>query len=280
MQRYFLCLVLSVLALSTPAQDEPGKDGEGILVHQLANEGFLLVAGESAVLIDAFVAEPYSIYGALEGEALDALHAGTGVFAPVDLALASHVHRDHFQGEPAQRFLAARPDVVLATSPAVIDALWAAEAISLDRIQEDAVRRHYPADGEEEVLEHAGIRVTFLALAHGPSPRDPTGNMGHVVTLGGVTALHVGDAAMLPERFARYRLPERGIDVAFVPYWYFQDRGGREIVEKHFRPAKLVACHVPPRELEQVTRDLARDFPDVIVFQRALESRRFQDVRE
>ena len=50
-----------------------------------------------------------------------------------------------------------------------------------------------------------------------------------------------------------------------------------EVIDEHFLPAKLVACHIPPAELEAVTRRLARDHPDVLVPQRALELFRFGD---
>ncbi|HVS17038.1 MAG TPA: hypothetical protein VMT18_00455 [Planctomycetota bacterium] len=52
----------------------------------------------------------------------------------------------------------------------------------------------------------------------------------------------------------------------------------RPIVEERLRPARLVACHIPPGELEQVTRRLAADAPDVLVPQRALQRFEFTDL--
>lgn len=140
-----------------------------------------------------------------------------------------------------------------------------------------AIRALSPEPGEEEALEVGRIRIELLRLSHGTGRFASIQNLGHVVTVGGVTALHVGDAEMLAASFAPYRLGERGIDVAFVPYWYFDDPTGRRIVDEHFRPAKLVACHVPPRELEDVTRRLARSDPDVLVPQEAFEVFRVRD---
>ena len=84
---------------------------------------------------------------------------------------------------------------------------------------------------------------------------------------------------MVPKTFAGYRLRQRGIDVVFVPYWYFGDEKGRRIVDRHFRPAKLVACHIRPRDLKAVTRQLAKTDPDVIVPRRAFEVFRVRDQR-
>lgn len=273
-----LLLVPLGLALDGNQDTEPPeKKPVELEVRALANEGFLLSVGDDVVAIDAFVAEPYVGYAALSGEPLDALLSGTGPFESLDVVLASHYHRDHFQGEPAQRFLAARPECLFASSPQVIDALWTAETEALEGVQEDMIRDFLPKPKKEDLLEVGKIRIEILRLSHGTGRFASVQNLGHVITIGGVTALHVGDAAMVPENFAAYHLPKRGIDVAFVPYWYFDDPNGLRIVAEHFRPAKLVACHIPPRELKAVTARLAEHHPDVQVPQRALELFRFKD---
>lgn len=76
---------------------------------------------------------------------------------------------------------------------------------------------------------------------------------------------------MAPGTFAAYRLRERGIDVAFVPYGYFDSENGLRIVNEHFRPARLLACHIPPGELEAVTKRLAASRPRALVPQHVLE---------
>ncbi len=257
--------VLCTLPLQDPA---PTADGASLEVRFVANEGFLLRAGEATVVIDAFLAEPYSIYGALEGQPLEELVTASGAFADVDVALASHVHRDHFQPEPARLFLEASPETRFVSSPQVLEALRAGAG-------EDGATlggARYPEPGETERLEHAGVAVDFLRLSHGTGRHARIQNLGHVISLGGVTALHVGDAAMVPANFAPFDLPARELDVVFVPFWYFGDADGRRIVDEHFRPAKLIACHVPPKDLAQVTRQLAQSDPDVVVPRRALET--------
>ena len=274
-------LTLSLLTCLPLQEDAPSRNedpADGLLVRALANEGFLLEYGDTRIVIDAFVTEPYSIYAALEEELREQLVTASGPFANVDLALVSHVHRDHFQARAAQRFLAASPRTRLWSSNAVIDGLWETESEATERLNLDAIEAVYPDVGEESRRTHERATITFFPLSHVDQGRDAFGNLGHVIELGGVRALHVGDAAMNEEVYAAYGLGERGIDVVFVPYWYFLDANGRRIVERHFRPAKLIACHVPPRELQKVTAQLARRFPDVVVFQEQLEARRFRDL--
>jgi L-ascorbate metabolism protein UlaG (beta-lactamase superfamily) len=135
-----------------------------------------------------------------------------------------------------------------------------------------SVRAVLPEAGKSESLTVGAIRVEFLRLSHGTGRFAEIQNLGHLVTLGGRTVLHVGDADMVPANFAAYDLAARKIDVVCVPYWYFGDEAGEKIIAEHFRPAQLIACHIPPDELVQVAQRLAAEHPDVLVPRRALES--------
>ena len=266
-----LLIALAPYRQDAPAGEVPAPRPEPVLeVRALANEGFLLRVEDELVLIDAFVAEPYYDYAALEGEVLESLLAAEGAFASADLALVSHVHADHFQADPARRFLASATECTFVSSPQVCAELQRAGELP-------RVRSVLPEPEKSERIEIGGIRVEFLRLSHGTGRFASIQNLGHLITIGGVTALHVGDPATDVETFAAYELRARGIDVAFVPYWYFDDPAGLRIVAEHLRPARLVACHVPPRELEAVAERLAKAHPDVLVPKKPLERFEFRD---
>lgn len=99
-------------------------------ITDLANEGFLLACGETRVLIDAFVPEPYLTYGAVPGETWQQMIDREPPFDRVALALVSHVHRDHVQPDAAVRFLSAHPETRLITSPEVVAKLRAVEGFA------------------------------------------------------------------------------------------------------------------------------------------------------
>ncbi len=281
-----LLLGLSLPCLPLPLQEDQAAPTPAPIettpsefeVFFLANEGFLLRAGDDAVLIDAFLGEAYVGYGYLAAGPLEDLLDGRAPLDSVDLALASHVHRDHFQGEVGQRWLHSRTEGVLASSPQVIDALLEAEGPGIQGERFEDLLAFLPEAGDEEEIQVEGVHVSFLRLSHGTGRFATIQNLGHVITLGGVRALHVGDAAMVPGNFAPYDLPSRGIDVVFVPYWYFEDPAGREIIQDHFRPAQLVACHIPPKDLETVAGKLGGSHPDVWVPRTPLERARFRDL--
>ena len=251
-------------------EQSPESGAASVEVCMLANEGFLLSAGDKSVLIDAFVAEPYAGYGSLSGDALDALLEAREPFAGVELALTSHVHRDHFQPEPAQSFLAAAPDCVFATSPQVIDALWSTEVAD---VREESVRDILPKPGETKTLELDGIRVDFLQLSHGI---EGLTNLGHIITNGGMKILHVGDAEKYASSFAPFAKLLRDVDVALIPSWYFSASVGGKILATHLASAQLVACHIPPKDLKKTIAAFERKKADVIVFGAALDRKVFR----
>ena len=259
------------LLLFPPASATQGAEAETqpepreIEVVHLANEGFLLRAGEDAVLIDAFVAEPYSIYAALSPEAADALATAAAPFDKVKVALASHVHRDHFQPEIAGAFLDSAPSAVFASSP---DAL---ELLRQELGSSKGMRAVLPEEGQRVTLDVEGVQVEFLRLSHGTGRFQSIQNLGHVIRIGGQKILHVGDAQVAPQVFAPYELVKERIDVALVPYWYFDSPEGRRIVKEQFNARHVVAVHVPPRELRAVTTRLSEE--GIHVFQRCLEAK-------
>lgn len=264
-------------AAEVPAGTEPAA-APGVDVIQLANEGYLLRSGDTAVLIDAFVAEPYSIYAALPPEVHADMVAGRPPFDGIDLALVSHAHRDHFQPESAAAFLVQHPATLLATSPQVLEALASASSpAEADRegAPRAVTREVLPEPGQTLLLDHAGVYVEVLRLSHGSGRFASIQNLGHLVTIDGVTVAHLGDAEIGEEIFAPYALAERGIDVALVPYWYLVSAPGRRLVARHFPEAQIIATHVPPEELDAVRRGLAASHPDAVLLREPLDSRRF-----
>ena len=121
-----LALVVAIL-LATPLSAPRADDATATLQVQpaaaaqlavtfLANEAFHVSDGEHAVILDAFVMQTYLQYGALQPATWRALCAGEPPFDAIDLALVSHVHRDHHQPAASHEFLEKRPRVPLVTS--------------------------------------------------------------------------------------------------------------------------------------------------------------------
>ena len=251
-------LLLALLA-STGAGAAPDCTAEGNLsVTFLANEGFLLRAAGTGVLVDAFVIERHAGYGALSGELAAALRTASPPFDTVRVALASHVHRDHFQPEPARDFLLATSRVRLASTPQVLEALRSVHP-ALDARLEEVL----PAPGRVSRLDFPDVKVEVLRLSHGRNSR--VENLGHIIDIGGWRVAHVGDAEPYEDSYAPYALSARGLRLSLIPYWYFQSEDGRTIVAKHLRAPHMIAVHIPPDQTTDVGDALAETYPDVVV---------------
>lgn len=259
----FKILVIPLLLLSIHGLAVAESDLE---VTYLANEGYLLRAGDQAVIIDGFVTEPYSIYGAVPPDAWAKMIAGEPPFEKIDVALVSHIHRDHVQPDAARTFLERHPETVFASSPHVVDAVGG---------QAESRRMYWPAPGTVGNLEHNGVRVQLFRLPHGGQRHKAIQNLGHVIEIGGFKILHIGDADGSEKNYEPYELSAQGIDVALVPYWFLLETAGRELVANHLQGRFTVASHVPPEQLDEVAEQLARTMPEAVLFRSSMESRRF-----
>lgn len=258
---------------STFPETSPPQEGAGQLtVTFLTNEGFALSSADATVLIDAFVTEPYSVYPAVPEGIYDLLVQGELDLPPVRLALASHVHRDHFQPAAAARFLRAHRQTVFVSSPQVVDALLEAAPDLAQEVESGRIRALLPEAGESESLAVAKIRVELLRLPHSSARFAPIQNLGHVIHLGGRSVLHVGDADVARENFAPYRLDERNLDLALLPVWYFFSDGGQVLVDDEIQAQHFVAAHLSHDEVAQATALKEELRPGVYLPYRPLDS--------
>ena len=137
------------------------------------------------------------------------------------------------------------------------------------------IREIDPQYGQPAVIEVGDAKVTVFPLSHGTRKDALIQNYGHLVELGGVSVLHVGDAAMFPEEFERAGLAERKVDVALIPFLYFQPGPGSDLVSRYLDAPLKIAVHIPPGEMGEVKAYMAESYPKVVILERPLERIRF-----
>lgn len=246
---------------------------EGVEVTYLANAGFHLRSGAYSVLIDAFVRDPVSSYAALTPELHKQLVAAAPPFEGITAVLVSHNHADHVQLRSLERYLKANPEALLMTSSQVARALkeTARDYPSIQR-QVSPVRA---VPGTPTRLEQQAVAIEFLALTHAGNQKEEIVNLGHLIEMGGLRILHVGDAAPSALNFTAYHLAEKAIDLAIVPYWFLGSPEALQTLEQEIHPRSVIACHVPPGDWEKVKELVDQELPGVILFRESLESRTF-----
>ena len=244
-----------------------------IVITQLANEGVIIEGGQTRIMIDGMVVEPYSIYGGLPAVAIPDFRAASGAFADIDLALVSHRHHDHNQPRFACEFMQASSDTRLETSAQVLGLMR--EKCREFVTTSPRIRTIDPQYGAHHEITKSDARVTVFPLSHGTRKYARIQNYGHLVEVGGITLLHIGDAAMNPADFERAGLGEQRVDVALIPFWFFQPGPGVAVIETYMDAALKIAVHIPPGEMEEVKEHLSENFPKVLILEQPLEQVRF-----
>ena len=244
-----------------------------VTITKLANAGVIISSGEKRVMIDGMVVEPYSVYGSLPPEAVPSFNQALAEFASVDLALVSHRHHEHNQPEFACDFMRASHGTELYSSAQVLGLMR--EKCRDFMTGSPRVHEIDPQYGAPAVIEMPGIRVTVFPLSHGTRKDARIQNFAHLVEMGGVSVLHIGDAAKNPEDFERAGLAQRKVDVALIPFLYFQPGPGTELITKYLDATLKIAVHIPPGELAEVKAYMAESFPKVVIFEQPLQEIRF-----
>jgi L-ascorbate metabolism protein UlaG (beta-lactamase superfamily) len=245
-----------------------------VTITQLANDGVILSDGASArVMIDGMVTEPYSLYGGLPKEAADLFFKAAGPFAGIQLALVSHQHPEHNQPGAACRFLQTSSGTFFVSSTQVVDLMR--EKCRQFIITSARIRTIDPQVDRPEILTVQGARITVFPLSHGVGNYAALQNFAHLVEIGGLRVLDVGDAAMDPTDFQRAGVAGMNVDVALIPFWYFQPGPGGDILRQFLDVPHQIAVHIPPGEMAEVRQYLQAEFPQVVVMDQALQQVQF-----
>ena len=234
-----LCL-LAALALAA-ASAAPAADGApGVAVTHLANEGFLIEAGETRVLVDALTGDGLRGYPAVPRPLRDELEGARGRFAGVDLILVSHYHADHFDAAAVARHLKANPAAVFLSTPQAVEELRAELGDDARGLEILAV---HPAEGASARIELPGVEVEALNLHHGRGR--PIENLALILRLGGLELLHVGDTVTAASDLEPYREQLRAVDVWLIPDWLLGEPAWQAARARADGETWLVAMHLP-----------------------------------
>jgi L-ascorbate metabolism protein UlaG (beta-lactamase superfamily) len=274
-------LIFILLRCPLAAQDE------SLDVTYIANEGFLLVAGGTGVLIDALFTDRSIQYADVPADSLlSRIVGGAPPFHDVQVMLVTHAHRDHFAAAPVGECLRENKDITLICPPQAVHALQN-ECDDWGTLR-DQVVEVLPAPASFQQHAVGGIQIKALRIDHSPyMVKDPqTGesvnrhrnvqNVAYIVTLGGFKVLHVGDATLATSEsvFAQNTLLDERIDVAFLGF-YDQNEISQRVLTRYIQPRKIVFMHLP-RERTQVDAletQLHQKFPTSLIFKSPLEKK-------
>lgn len=248
--RLFCCLILLLYTNAAAFAKTPGSTSVTTHAQYMANEGLMVVQGDTKIVFDPLFRNSYGQYQLLPEAMEKALFAGEPPFDGIDAVFISHYHGDHFSPVDVLRLLKSQPDIRL-YAPSQAVTVLASLAGEQDKIVLDQIITVSLAYKDAPVtLEMDGLLIEAVRIPHSgwPTGRLDVENISWRVTLNETTTvLHMGDADPNDVHFemdAEY-WDKRFTHMAFPPYWFFSSAGGRDILENHVRPGHSVGIHVP-----------------------------------
>lgn len=236
----------------------------------------MVTDGETRILIDAMVVEPYSVYGGLPVDVAPMFDNLQGPFADIDLVLVSHRHHDHNQPAYACEFMQNSFGSEFKSSEQVIGLMR--EKCRQFTTTSPQIETIDPQYENPLVFEIEGAKVTVFPLSHGTRKYARLQNYGHLIEMGGMSILHMGDAAMNAQDFARAGLDTTRVDVALIPFWFFQPGPGGDVVDRFFSDSRKIAVHIPPGEMDEVKIHVSENYPEVLILTKTLDKASFSPI--
>lgn len=236
------CLTVTLfLALQCPL---PVPDR--VVVTLVGNAGFRIQGPRHTLVIDALLEPSQTTDDDFHlfppARLLASLTARPTAGPPLQLALVTHAHADHFDCGVAASFLRHNPDAVLVGPGDVVDAVRRAAG---SRVEKQLVGVAGDADRGALRLTWPGGTATAVPARHSGHPVVVGDHVLYVVEIDGFRVLHVGDVAPSATSFTNLDPTWLEVDVAFLPDWFVTDPEGRDVVTRLIRPEHVVLMHVP-----------------------------------
>ena len=220
------------------------------IAHYMANEGLMVVNGDTKVVFDPLFRNGYGQYQLLPKEMEEALFAGAPPFDGIDAVFVSHYHGDHFSPEDVLRLLKVQPGIQLYAPGQAVSGLRSVAGVQDERVFERVTAVDLAYKDAPVTLEMDGLLIEAVRIPHSgwPTGRVDVENISWRVTLNETTTvLHMGDADPNDVHFARDAAywDKRHTHMAFPPYWFFGNNQGPGIIENRIKPDHSVGVHVP-----------------------------------
>jgi L-ascorbate metabolism protein UlaG (beta-lactamase superfamily) len=246
-------VTVAVAAWANPVTSQVDRN---CAVRYIANAGVLFETKNRSFLIDSPIREGIPPYATPTEAQRQAVESARPPFQAVSAILITHWHEDHLSAEAVAAQLRASPDTVLVSSQEVVERVRGADS-SLPAQRFVAIT---PGPGESRRTLVAQVPVHVLRIRHNPARRLPEQHVGFLIE-GCQTLLHSGDADPVADNFGVLKsLPP--VQVGVLPFWYVLDEDSRAMVRSAIGPSRVLAVHLPPDDVPDVSRRLA-GVPDV-----------------
>ena len=250
MNKILLRMLLSLLWTVNCYADSSDSNTSVSRAQYMANEGLMVVQGDTKVVFDPLFRNSYGQYQLLPKEMEDALFSGQPPFDGIDAVFVSHYHGDHFSPADILRLLKEQQGIHLYAPVQAVNGLRSVSGTNDEKIFERVTAVELAYKDTPVTLEMEGLLIEAVRIPHSgwPNGRLDVENISWRVTLNETTTvLHMGDADSNDVHFARDAAywDKRHTHMAFPPYWFFTTSQGPGILGNRIKPDHSVGVHVP-----------------------------------
>lgn len=249
-QRLLQLLTLVLLTTGIALAKNPDITHAPSSAVYMANEGLMVVQGDTKVVFDPLFRNSFGQYQLLPKEMEDALFAGTPPFDGIDAVFISHYHGDHFSPEDILRLLREQAEIHLYAPAQAVSGLRAVAGAQDEKVFDRVTSVELAYKDAPITLEMQDLIIEAVRIPHSgwPTGRLDVENISWRVTLNETTTvLHMGDADPNDVHFARDAAywDKRHTHMAFPPYWFFSSTYGPGVLENRIKADHNVGVHVP-----------------------------------
>jgi len=250
MNKILLLMLLSLLWIVNCYADSSDSNTSVSRAQYMANEGLMVVQGDTKVVFDPLFRNSFGQYQLLPKEMEDALFSGQPPFDGIDAVFVSHYHGDHFSPADILRLLKEQQSIHLYAPVQAVNGLRSVSGTNDEKIFERVTAVELAYKDTPVTLEMEGLLIEAVRIPHSgwPNGRLDVENISWRVTLNETTTiLHMGDADPNDVHFARDAAywDKRHTHMAFPPYWFFTTSQGPGILGNRIKPDHSVGVHVP-----------------------------------
>ncbi len=273
-RRTLLFALVYGVAISCFSQDK-------VTISYVGNMGVLIGNDKQAVLIDGFHKEYGQQYLFPPDSLIKKIISGEyDEFGTIDIAIATHQHKDHFDPVYFHSFLDFNKSSIAILSPQINEILNVEIKKQKVDLHEQIKTPDY--DGKVHTFHHEGIEIKAFQCDHvNPARHKSIENTAYVINVKGVSILHVGDTNwdVVEKHLIEHKELLRHLDVAILPYWMLLEEKSIELVERLINPRTIYATHIPPNIEEVQKKGISENFQNVVLFTKIGQAMEIRDIR-
>lgn len=261
---------------------------KNVEITYIANEGFLIKAGDKKVLIDAlFGDKDYGFCDIPTETTMNAILKNEGNYKNIDLITTTHAHVDHSYPPFVIEHLINNTKGKFISCKQTFDVLKKQENYEKVKDKLIEITPEYSTCSDTNIN---GIGVRVYRLAHGPyytidsvsgekvNRHQNVQNVGFLFNIDGIKVFHSGDSDENGiTEYEHFRLDKEDIDIAFLGRGFILKPGckGYEIAKNYIKAKNIVLMHIHHYEyyeFKEAASQLKNVLGHIKIFKNKMES--------